>query len=47
MTLRNVLIIIQALSFVGLAAVLCCSGEWKLGVAQAFLAIITVLVYTA
>lgn len=45
--MRNALIIAQALTFVGLAIALVDQGEWKLGSAQALLAGVTILVYTA
>ena len=45
--MRNALIIVQALSFIGLALVLFAGGEPKLAGAQALLAAVTVLVYTA
>jgi hypothetical protein len=44
--MRNALVGVQMLSFVGLAAVLAVEGLWKLAGAQALLGVVTVLVYT-
>lgn len=44
--MRTALVVAQALTFVGLGALLVCQGEWKLGAAQLLLAAITVLVYS-
>lgn len=45
--MRSALITVQAASFVGLAAVLLRAGEPRLAAAQALLAVVTWLVYSA
>lgn len=45
--MRSALIIVQAASFVGLAVVLLLAGDTRLAAAQALLAAVTVLVYSA
>lgn len=45
--MRSLFIIVQAASFVGLAAVLLLAGDTRLAAAQALLAAVTVLVYSA
>lgn len=43
--MRIVLVIVQAVSFFGLGALLVHQGNWKLGVAQLLLGVVTALVY--
>ena len=43
--MRNALLILQALTFLGLGTALLTTGEWRLAVAQYLLAIITVVIY--
>lgn len=43
--MRTTLVVAQALTFVGLGALLVISHEWRLGAAQLLLAVITGLVY--
>lgn len=43
--MRTALVTIQALTFVGLAALLLATGDARLGAAQALLAAVTVIVY--
>jgi hypothetical protein len=45
MTLAQALLCLQAATFIGLGACMFYAGNWKLGLAQEFLAIITWLVY--
>lgn len=44
-TVTNAVVLLQAVTFVVLSVLLYIKGDWKLALAQAFLAIITWLVY--
>lgn len=44
-TLTNGVVILQAVTFIVLSILLYVKGDWKLALAQAFLAVITWLVY--
>lgn len=47
MTLRNILVTVQTLTFIGLGLLLLHNREWRLGAAQCLLGVVTWLVYSA